>query len=157
VTATMTAGRLLITLTAIATLVGPVGADLNASHVFNPEWPPHARFHSVTSLAMTVGFSLIALWLTWRRSLEPNISLLVAAAVPILAWGSFFVALIVPGAAVEDHPETLARIAGIPINVVVAATFSVLAGLGYALYRWGQSRAGRPGDPVTDVQPGHHA
>lgn len=62
-TTSMTAGRLLITFAVIATLVGPIGADLNASHVFNPEWPPHARFHSVASLAMTVGFSVIALWL----------------------------------------------------------------------------------------------
>lgn len=142
-TRAMTAGRLLITVAAIATLVGPVGADLNPSHVFNPEWPPHARFHSVTSLAMTVGFSVMALWLTWRRSTEPLISLLVAASVPVLAWGSFFIALLVPGSAVEDHPETLARVAGVPINVVVATIFSLLAVLGYALYWWGSRAAHR--------------
>lgn len=133
------AARLLLTFAAIGTLVGPVGADLNQSHVFNPEWPPHARFHSVASLAMTSGFSLIAMWLVWRRSHEPAISMMVAAAVPILAWGSFFIALVVPGAAVEDHSETLARLGGIPINVVVAALFTALAILGYAMFLWSRS------------------
>ncbi len=71
--------------------------------------------------------------------------MLVAAAVPILAWGSFFIALAVPGAAVEDHPETLARLGGIPINVVVAALFTALAILGYALFISGRSSADRSG------------
>lgn len=144
------AARLLLTFTAVATLVGPVGADLNPSHVFNPERPPHARFHSVTSLVTTSGMSLIALWLVWRRSREPAISMLVAAAVPILAWGSF-IALVVPGAAVEDHPETLARLGGIPINVVVAALFTALAILGYALFLWSRSEVdATASDRVSD-------
>lgn len=155
-TPSMVAGRLIITFAAIATLVGPIGADLNPSHVFNPEWPPHARFHSVSSLAMTVGFSLIALWLTWRRSSEPRVSMLVAASVPVLAWGSFFIALLVPGSAVEDHPETLARVAGIPINVVVAAIFSLLAVLGYALY-WVGNRSDRTGSSRSDMEASERA
>lgn len=73
--------------------------------------------------------------------------MLMAAAVPILAWGSFFIAIIVPGAAVEDHPETLARIVGIPLNVIAAAIFSLLAALGYVLYRWGYPPSGRSRDP----------
>jgi Tol biopolymer transport system component len=37
-------GKLLITAMLVATIIGPVVADWNESHVFNPERPPHARF-----------------------------------------------------------------------------------------------------------------
>jgi hypothetical protein len=136
----LTAGRVLLTVAALSTLIGPVGADLNGTHVFNEAWPPHARFHSVTGLVVLVGLSVVALWLIWRRSLEPGVAMAVAALVPVLVGSSFFITLLIPGAGVEDHPGELARIAGMPFNVLVAAGFSLLAVLGYVLYRLGESR-----------------
>lgn len=41
--------------------------EWNQSHVFNPDWPPHARFHEVWQLITNVAFGLLALWLTWVR------------------------------------------------------------------------------------------
>jgi hypothetical protein len=84
---------------------------------------------------MTIGFSLIGLWLLWRKSMDFLPQLLVATAVPILAWGTFFLAVLVPGTGVEDHPGSLPRVIGLPLNLFVALIFSGLAITGYVMCR----------------------
>lgn len=131
---TMNLARIIISFTLISTLIGPITADLNATHVFNPAWPPHARFHTVVGLCMTTFLSLISLWLVWKQSTDRDTLMKVAALVPIIAWGSFFIAVNAMGAGVEDRPNELARVFGIPLNLVVAALFSVMSAIGYLLY-----------------------
>ena len=41
--------------------------EINHSHVFNPQWPPHARFHEVWQLATNMTFGVMALWLVWFK------------------------------------------------------------------------------------------
>ncbi len=136
----MLLGRILLTGALLSTLFGPISADWNDTHVFNAGWPPHAKFHSVVGLFVTSGFSLIGLWLLWRKSKDFLPQLLVATAVPVLAWGTFFLAVLVPGAGVEDHPGSLPRVIGLPLNLFVALIFSVLAITGYVICRRAYSK-----------------
>jgi hypothetical protein len=124
------AGRIILTLTLLGTLVGPIYADWNETHVFNDRWPSHARFHGVVSVSMAVILSIFGLWELWAAGLRG-----IAAAVPIAYWGSFFVALAVPGVGVEDPPHLVARLRDVPINVVIPAVVVVLAALGWLLAR----------------------
>ncbi len=62
----MRISRLLLSGAAIGTIAGTGRADLNRSHVFNPDWPPHARFHSAAGWGSVTGSQLLALWLLWR-------------------------------------------------------------------------------------------
>jgi len=131
----MLLGRILLTIALLSTLFGPISADWNHTHVFNASWSPHAKFHSVAGLFMTIGFSLIGLWLLWCKSMDFLPQLLVATAVPVLAWGTFFLAVLVPGTGVEDQPGTLPRVIGLPLNLFVALIFSALAIAGYLICR----------------------
>jgi hypothetical protein len=123
-----TAGRVILTLALLATIIGPIQADWNESHIFNDRWPSHARFHGVVGLGMAALLSAFGLWQLWAAGAS-----LVAAAVPIAYWGSFFVALLVPGTGVEDPPHLVARPIGVPVNVLVPIGMVTLAVVGWLL------------------------
>ena len=58
-----------IAVTVITVFYGlvPAIADLNETHLFNPLWSEHARFHGAWFLAFAAGIALIALFLIWVR------------------------------------------------------------------------------------------
>lgn len=135
-------GKLLISVAAVMTLVGPLRADWNETHIFSPQWSPHARFHGVVSLGTANILSLVALWLLWRRprSADREATVAAAALVPIAYWGTFFPAALVRGTAIEDPGHRLRRIGGVPINLVVAGTATLCSALGWYLDRWVTTR-----------------
>ncbi|MBD9481591.1 hypothetical protein IB229_01295 [Pseudomonas sp. PDM14] len=42
--------------------------EINASHVFNPQWTGHARLHEVWQLATNCALGAFSLWLVWLRN-----------------------------------------------------------------------------------------
>ncbi len=136
-------GRIVLTTILINTGVISTLVDWNSSHIFNPAWPAHARFHDIAMLHLLNGVCILALWLMWRRSPEPEIGVRVAALIPIIFWGAFFyTTFLVPGTSLKASPdESLPLIAGIPLypNVIVAAIDVALSILGYWLYRSGST------------------
>ncbi|MBD2067233.1 hypothetical protein H6F93_06785 [Leptolyngbya sp. FACHB-671] len=137
--------RILLSVVLVSTAVVSVAVDWNATHIFNPEWTPHARFHDVVMLWLLSGMSIMALWLLWRRSTEPDIAYTVAMLVPVVFWSPFFfITIVIPGTSLKADPnEVLPTVAGIPIypNVVVATVSVILALIGYSLYRASRSEA----------------
>jgi hypothetical protein len=126
-------GRILITFTLIATMVLPILIHWNRTHVFNPTWPGHARFHVALGDCMMFGYSVMGLWLLWRQSPGRGVHVLVATLVPIIAWGSFFMASFLPDTGEEQMPH----IVGIPLNLFIAGLLVFVTVLGYGLYRRG--------------------
>ena len=123
-------GRLLISLAVLATAIIPTRSDWNDSHIFSAQWSPHARFHGIVSIGMPVLLAPVAFWLLWRRSADPHTAATVAALIPVAYWGPFFVALIVPGAAIVDPGHRLKRIGGIPSPLFGASATILVAVLG---------------------------
>lgn len=132
---TRNSGRLLLTVADVATMLTPLAADWNASHIFNERWPSHARFHGAVGLGTPMALSLFALWHLWREPNKRGLGPAIAAAVPISYWGSFFAALLVPGTGVDDPPHPVGRIAGIPVNVFWAAVTTASAFMGWLVDR----------------------
>jgi hypothetical protein len=118
---------------AVGTIVGTSRADLNRTHVFNPRWRPHGRFHGMAGWGTITASQLLALRLVWRRVETPaqgDLALKVAALLPVLAWAPFFVAVATPGAGVEDEPGQLPRVLGIPLNLIPATLVPAVSALG---------------------------
>jgi hypothetical protein len=136
----MRISRLILTGAAIGKILGTGRADLNRTHVFNPKWPPHARFHGVAGWGTVAGSQLLTLWLLWRPAQqqgEYDLAVKTAALVPTISWVPFFLALCTPGAAVEDQPGHLPRVVGVPANLVPDTLLPAISALGYALHRRG--------------------
>ena len=75
------------------------------------------------------GSQLLALWQLWRPGQHADDG---EAATKI------FLALATPGTAVEDEPGHLARVAGVPANLVPATLIPIISALGYTLHRHGR-------------------
>ena len=63
--------------------------EANDSHLFNPEWPAHARLHQAWQLLTNSALALVALWLAMVRGherLAAGLSLVVVGAL-VVAWG----------------------------------------------------------------------
>lgn len=132
-------GRGLLTIANLVTIVASLNADWNESHVFNKTWPSHARFHAVTALAMVTTLSSLNIWSIWSRGGDRAASRSFGAAVPMSYWAPFFAAPFVPGAAIEDPPHPVPRVAGVPTNLLGAAATTATAAAGWIVGR----RAGR--------------
>ena len=61
--------------------------EINASHVFNPDWTPHAKIHEVWQLVTNSGIGLLCLWLVWIKK-ETKISTILC----MLITGGFLLA-----------------------------------------------------------------
>jgi hypothetical protein len=61
--------------------------EINDTHVFNPDWTPHAKVHEVWQLLTNTFIGILCLWLVWVKK-EIQISMLLS----MLVTGGFLVA-----------------------------------------------------------------
>ena len=61
--------------------------EINATHVFNPDWTPHVRIHEVWQLITNSSIGILCLWLVWAKN-ETKISLILS----LLVTGGFLAA-----------------------------------------------------------------
>ena len=100
----ITAGRVLLTAVSLLTSFGPYAADFNKTHIYNPRWPPHAKFHTGQTMSMGFCLGLLTIYYTWRRSPDPRDSLNTASLIGSLYWITQLSAILYPGTAGMD-PE----------------------------------------------------
>jgi len=97
----------LLTFSAISHILGPFVADFNETHVRNPNWPPHARFHNGQTMSMGAGLGLLILHYTWRSANKgrgKKDDFLSAALVGSIYFGAALTAIFYPGSSGVD-PE----------------------------------------------------
>lgn len=112
------AGRWLLTSQAVIIGLGGFLADWNDSHLLNPRWPPHARFHDAQCI--TLGLALLSLCFLWRRSADARQALSFAVLLQVLFWASLLGSFLFPGVALTDpdHADRNPVVVGVPINQV---------------------------------------
>jgi hypothetical protein len=99
-------GQLIISLVAVFTAVTPYLADWNATHIFNPRWTPHAKFHNAQTMAFAAVLGVLALVYVWRRSQtgDDRSNIVVGGILAGLYWVTQGMAHFYPGVAYMD-PE----------------------------------------------------
>lgn len=100
---TTTLGKALISATAVAQMVGPFVFDFNETHIYNPSWPPHAKFHNAQTMSSGVALSLATLVNLWRPG-SGRVGLDAAALSASVYWVSQLSAFFYPGTASVDPP-----------------------------------------------------
>lgn len=105
--------------------------ELSPTHVFNPFWPPHARFHEVWQLSTNAAVALVGLWLVWRRA-----DVRLAAVLGCLLMGGALLAAglgrLYGGAIAYEGGPTL-EVLGIHVNVLVPTGILVMFLCAYML------------------------
>jgi len=89
----------LVTFVAVVTSFLAYVFDWNETHVFNPRWPPHAKFHNAQTLLLGSLLGLSSLLFLWRFRFV-NAAIITAS----LYWVSQLGSLAFPGTALAD-PE----------------------------------------------------
>ncbi len=103
--AQITTGRICLSL--VAAFLGPGSflADWSPTHVFNPNWPPHAKFHNGQTMSMAAFLTIATFYYTWRIDPSPsNDSIKTATVFASLYWVTALAAYFFPGSLAVD-PE----------------------------------------------------
>jgi hypothetical protein len=124
------AARILVSLVAVVTIVSPYIADWNATHIYNPRWPPHAKFHNAQTMLMGVALGACALLFTWREGRDARTRFHAALLFAGLYWVTQMGSIAFPGTAFAD-PERAGTglVLGVPGQVVAGTVLLVLLGV----------------------------
>ena len=91
--------------------------EINATHVFNLDWTPHARIHEVWQLITNSSIGVVCLWLVWVKK-DTKISTILS----LLITGSFLVAYMIQdsyGGSMKYLDGSENRLLGINMGVLV--------------------------------------
>ncbi|ETS74334.1 hypothetical protein PFICI_14200 [Pestalotiopsis fici W106-1] len=67
-------GRILLTIDSVGLIAGSLKADyFSETHMFNPNWAPHAKFHNAQTVGLAVTLGLATLFYTWRKAQSPQL------------------------------------------------------------------------------------
>ncbi|TFI57121.1 hypothetical protein E2493_16560 [Sphingomonas parva] len=135
-------GRAALYAANIGALTGGWLADMNKTHMYNPRWTPHAKFHDGITISVATLGGAAGLYFLVRRPFGHSADTAVAALLPAIIFGSQAAAFLFPGAeGLEvEAPEMVPKFAGVWINELpVALAGLALAGLGYVLMKRNRS------------------
>lgn len=100
----LSGSTVIITTVGLFTLIGGTLADYNETHLFNPNWPPHAKFHNAQTMLLGGYLGLLTLYFLWlspatlSRLWKLNLAVLFAS----LYWLSQAPSILFPGTALVD-------------------------------------------------------
>lgn len=128
----ITVARILLTLAAIQWGLIPLMVDLTETHVFKPDWPPHARLHAVWLLATGATLAIYAVALLWTSGTDKAHRLRHASVIGCIVLTGFFIAALttdIYGGAFTElaEPDT---VFGINTNIFAFSAAAVLQLIG---------------------------
>jgi len=135
----MRLGKFILSFVLVVGAIISTAVDWNTTHLFNPAWHPHARFHDALFLLLLDGASLIMLWLLWRPSREPAVAVTAATLFALAVWTPFlYIEALIPGTSLLASADVPVLTLGglvLPPNLVIAIVLVFLTLIGYGLAR----------------------
>lgn len=129
-------GKTILSAVSIFTAVSGFLVDWNRTHLFNPRWTPHAKFHDAMSISMAGLLGIGSLILLNRKAGDQKFQLRLATLLPAVGGASMAVAAVFPGAKglESEFPELVPRFGKFWLNEsVVGLTQLALLTVGYNL------------------------
>ncbi|WP_205501997.1 DUF6640 family protein [Rufibacter psychrotolerans] len=133
-----TLGRTLLTSIAGFTTVGGFLMDWNKTHLFNPRWTPHAKFHDAMTILLGSLLGGTSLYLLRKKTGDQETQLQAATLLPAFFYAAQVGSFAFPGARGMDaeFPEKIPSLGPLKLN---EGPFSLLMlaglGAGYLLAR----------------------
>ena len=90
-------GRRILSSVAALTAAGVFLADWNRTHLFNPDWPPHARYHDAQTMLLGSLLGGSGLYFLRRSGRDPERDLALGTLLPSLFWISQAGSFLFPG------------------------------------------------------------
>lgn len=127
------AGRILISIVALYSAGGSYLFDWNHTHIYNPHWPPHAKFHNAQTMLLGTCMGLLSLWTLWVQRTEGGVRLRYASLLAAFYWVTQAGSLLFPGTALVD-PEF--GYPGMPpVQLIVDVVMLGILAVGYFLMK----------------------
>lgn len=107
--------------------------EINATHLFNPQWVSHARLHEAWQLATNTSIGALSLWLAWCRN-----EIRVPAILTLVVAGGFLVAYVLRGAyggSMRHTDGSELTVLGVNLGVIGFGVAVALAAMALALER----------------------
>ena len=89
----------MLTFVGIYTLIMPWVFDMQNTHIYNPHWPPHAKYHDGQTLMLSLVLALATLYYTWRKAGLRSDNFIIALLAAGIYYVTQFLALMVPNTA----------------------------------------------------------
>lgn len=119
-------GKAMVTAVAAAAPVGAVAADWNRTHLYNPTWPAHAKFHDAQTTAPAAELAAVSMWQLWgRRGITPS-RLRWVVVTAAMYWISQSLAGLFPNTALADGQGEPTTILGVRVNQLTAQALVLL-------------------------------
>jgi hypothetical protein len=132
-------GKFILSFVLVVGAIVSTAVDWNTTHLFNPAWHPHARFHDALFLLFLDATTLVMLWLLWRRSSEPAVGIKAVALYSAALWTPFlYIEALIPGTSLLASADVpVLKVAGMVLapNLIIAVVMLVLTIAGYWLGR----------------------
>jgi len=106
-------------------VTGAFMADYSITHIFNPLWPPHAKFHAGQTLTFSILLAALTIFFAFRKTSDRFGAVAATAAFSAIYYIAQASAIFYPGSAFCD-PEFVSRpgqfVLGVPGQLLAELT-----------------------------------
>lgn len=132
----LSTGKIILGSVAVFTVLGGFIADMNKTHMKNPDWPPHAKFHDATSITLGAFLGTASLYFLSRKTFDSYQDIQLSALLPSMFWAAQGASFFYPQASgmEAEFPQYVPKVQGLWINEKFASIAMLsLIGAGYTL------------------------